>query len=130
MTCPDVEADVPRVHIDVEVADRHAMIGPREGFRDKRADLRIPRRDGIVDADLDQFVVMGELDAAVVDRGIPRDEELDQLRLMVGVKPEVVSLEVRDEGLESLAGAIRWRGFGHTPTIRPSGAGRKAVCVS
>jgi hypothetical protein len=67
---------------------------------------------------LDQVAVMGELQAAVVDRAVARDEKLDGLALQIGMEPEVVGLEMVHQNLERRHRPVGRSFFGHTQHFR------------
>ena len=85
---------------DVEVANRHPVVGPGKGLCDQGVDLLIPCRDRIVHTGLDPVAVMGELQASVLDRAVPRDKKLHSSALWIRMEREAVRLKMVDQHLE------------------------------
>ena len=81
-------------------------------------------------ANLDEFVIVGELQAAVVDGAVSRDEELDRFGFHIGVELEVVRREMVHQDLERHRRPIERNFFGHGAKNRPGRSKREAFCVS
>ena len=75
---------------------------------------------------LDQVAVVGELEAAVVDRTVPRDEKLDGSALRIRVEPDVVRLKMVNQHLEWRDRPVGRSFFGYAQHFRQTEYGGKS----
>ena len=117
-----MKTEAPVVVIEVKTPHDQVTVGPRDEFGCQRMQLGFPRRDGDVDLDLENLVVVGQVKRAVVFRGFAADAQGQQTALCIGMELETLGVEVLDQRVKRRAELGRRKKVfvGHRRNIRPA----------
>ena len=108
-----MKADLAVLHVHLEFADWHIVVGAGDEFGHGGAQLFLTDIEGVVGGDLDILALVGDPDGKAVVRILAAQGERKTLLLGEGGVVEVFGFQVVDEGLEDgivLCGHIKKRG--------------------